>query len=82
VTDDLTNALSERYELRNVLGRGGMATVYLSYDRKHLREVALKMLRPEIAASRTLEDLADRLASMTRGLVGEPRRLESPKPAL
>jgi serine/threonine protein kinase len=82
VTDDLTNALSERYELRNVLGRAGMATVYLSCDRKHLREVALKMLRPEIAASRTLEDLADRLASMTRDLVGEPRRLESPKPAL
>jgi serine/threonine protein kinase len=51
IPPDLASALAERYELRNVLGRGGMATVYLAYDRKHLREVALKVLRPEIAAS-------------------------------
>ncbi|MFN2565058.1 MAG: serine/threonine-protein kinase [Gemmatimonadaceae bacterium] len=51
IPPDLTSALAERYELRHVLGRGGMATVYLAYDRKHLREVALKVLRPEIAAS-------------------------------
>ncbi|MDQ3950290.1 MAG: serine/threonine protein kinase [Gemmatimonadota bacterium] len=51
IPPDLASALPERYELRNVLGRGGMATVYLAYDRKHLREVALKVLRPEIAAS-------------------------------
>jgi serine/threonine protein kinase len=48
---DLKSAIPERYELQTVLGRGGMATVYLAYDRKHLREVALKVLRPEIAAS-------------------------------
>jgi serine/threonine protein kinase len=51
IPPDLASALPERYELHTVLGRGGMATVYLAYDRKHLREVALKVLRPEIAAS-------------------------------
>jgi serine/threonine protein kinase len=51
IPPDLATALAERYELQNVLGRGGMATVYLAYDRKHLRKVALKVLRPEIAAS-------------------------------
>jgi serine/threonine protein kinase len=47
---DLQAALAERYELRRVLGRGGMATVYLAYDRKHHREVAIKVLLPTLAA--------------------------------
>jgi hypothetical protein len=47
----LAGAVSDRYELRRVLGRGGMATVYLAWDRKHQREVALKVLRPDLAAS-------------------------------
>jgi serine/threonine protein kinase len=51
VPSDLAGALAERYELRDVLGRGGMATVYMAYDRKHQREVALKVLRPDIAAT-------------------------------
>jgi serine/threonine protein kinase len=42
--------LGERYALRRVLGRGGMATVYLAYDAKHRREVALKALLPGLAA--------------------------------
>jgi serine/threonine protein kinase len=50
VTDDLPAdlraALSERYELRRTLGRGGMASVYLAHDRKHQREVAIKVLLP------------------------------------
>ncbi|HEY6853595.1 MAG TPA: serine/threonine-protein kinase, partial [Gemmatimonadales bacterium] len=47
---DLQAALAERYELRRILGRGGMATVYLAFDRKHHREVALKVLLPGLAA--------------------------------
>jgi serine/threonine protein kinase/uncharacterized membrane protein len=48
---DLQAALSERYELRRLVGRGGMASVYLAHDRKHQREVAIKVLLPYLAAS-------------------------------
>jgi serine/threonine protein kinase len=47
----LAAALADRYELRDLLGRGGMATVYLAYDQKHGRVVALKVLRSELAAT-------------------------------
>ena len=47
----LQDALGERYQLRRLLGRGGMASVYLAYDRKHQREVAIKVLLPDLAAS-------------------------------
>ena len=47
---DLTAALADRYTLRRVLGRGGMATVYLADDRKHYRAVAIKVLLPGLAA--------------------------------
>jgi eukaryotic-like serine/threonine-protein kinase len=50
-TVDIQNALEGRYVLERELGRGGMATVYLAVDRKHGRQVALKVLRPEIAQS-------------------------------
>ena len=46
----LTQALRDRYVLERELGHGGMATVYLALDRKHDREVAVKVLRPELAA--------------------------------
>jgi len=46
----LTNALSERYALESELGQGGMATVYLARDLKHDRQVAVKVLRPELSA--------------------------------
>ncbi len=46
----LTDALSDRYRLERELGQGGMATVYLAQDLKHDRKVAVKVLRPELAA--------------------------------
>jgi len=48
---DLARALAGRYRVEREIGRGGMATVYLAEDRKHGREVAIKVLRPELAAS-------------------------------
>jgi eukaryotic-like serine/threonine-protein kinase len=47
----LVEALSDRYRLERELGQGGMATVYLAEDLKHRRKVALKVLRPELAAT-------------------------------
>ena len=46
----LSTALAERYRLERELGSGGMATVYLARDLKHDRDVAVKVLRPELAA--------------------------------
>ncbi|MBE0595385.1 MAG: protein kinase, partial [Gemmatimonadales bacterium] len=48
--DRLTTALAGRYAIERELGAGGMATVYLAEDLKHHRKVALKVLRPELAA--------------------------------
>ncbi len=49
-TDRLAAALAGRYRLERELGAGGMATVYLCEDLKHDRQVALKLLKPELAA--------------------------------
>ena len=46
----LNAALDGRYEIERELGEGGMATVYLADDLKHERKVALKVLKPELAA--------------------------------
>ena len=46
----LSAALSDKYRLESELGEGGMATVYLAQDIKHNRRVAVKVLRPELAA--------------------------------
>ncbi len=50
VTQQLKVALADRYVIERELGAGGMATVYLAHDVKHERKVALKVLRPELAA--------------------------------
>ena len=47
--DRLKTALSDRYAIEDELGAGGMATVYLAEDLKHKRQVAIKVLRPELA---------------------------------
>jgi len=51
VLDRLENALSDKYKIERELGRGGMATVYLAHDVKHDREVALKVLHPELSSA-------------------------------
>ncbi len=51
VPETLRVALAERYRLDSELGRGGMATVYIAEDLKHGRQVAIKVLRPEVAGS-------------------------------
>jgi eukaryotic-like serine/threonine-protein kinase len=50
VPDRLSAALADRYRIDHELGQGGMATVYLAQDLKHHRKVAIKVLRPELAA--------------------------------
>jgi serine/threonine-protein kinase len=49
--DRLSAALADRYIIEREIGRGGMATVYLARDRRHSRDVALKVLDPELAAT-------------------------------
>jgi serine/threonine-protein kinase len=49
--EQLRAALADRYEVAREIGSGGMATVYLARDLKHDRNVALKVLRPELAAA-------------------------------
>ncbi len=49
--DRLKVALADRYTIEHEIGSGGMAVVYLAEDVKHRRKVAVKVLRPEIAAA-------------------------------
>ena len=51
VPESLKKSLAGRYDLEREIGRGGMATVYLANDVKHGRDVAVKVLRPDLAAS-------------------------------
>ncbi len=53
MTDPITRlnaALEGRYSIEREIGEGGMATVYLAEDLRHERRVALKVLKPELAA--------------------------------
>ncbi len=49
--DRLKTALADRYAIEQEIGAGGMATVYLAEDLKLHRKVAVKVLRPELAAA-------------------------------
>ena len=49
--DRLAKALADRYRIEREIGSGGMATVYLAQDIKHDRQVAIKVLRPDLAVS-------------------------------
>jgi len=51
----LQSTLADRYRIEREIGAGGMATVYLARDLRHDRPVALKVLRPEMAAAMGME---------------------------
>src|SRR5437764_8699085 len=50
-TTRLSAALADRYRIERELGAGGMATVYLAHDLRHDRDVAIKMLHPDLGAA-------------------------------
>ena len=49
--DRLAAALADRYRIEDELGAGGMATVYLAHDVRHQRDVAIKVLHPDLGAA-------------------------------
>ncbi|MGQ0649967.1 MAG: protein kinase domain-containing protein [Gemmatimonadaceae bacterium] len=51
LSSDFSSALADRYAIEGELGRGGMATVYLASEPRHDRQVAIKVLLPELSAS-------------------------------
>ena len=59
----LTAALADRYRIERELGAGGMATVYLAEDLKHHRQVAVKVLKPELAAVLGAERFVQEIAT-------------------
>ncbi len=63
VTSRLSTALADRYRIERHLGEGGMATVYLAEDLKHKRKVAVKVLRPELAAVLGAERFAQEITT-------------------
>ena len=81
---DFSNALTDRYRVERELGAGGMATVYLAYDVKHDRRVALKVLQPELAPSRRRavprrdQDDGEPAASAHSAVVRQRRRPTAP----
>ncbi len=50
IPERLQQSLADHYRIEREIGQGGMATVYLAHDLKHDRAVALKVMRPELAA--------------------------------
>ena len=65
-TGRLSAALSDRYRIERELGEGGMATVYLARDLKHERDVAIKVLKPELAAVIGAERFLSEIHTMAR----------------
>ncbi|MFI5257146.1 MAG: protein kinase [Gemmatimonadales bacterium] len=59
-------ALAERYVIERELGHGGMATVYLAEERKHGRQVAIKVLHAELAATVSVERFLPEIGILSR----------------
>jgi serine/threonine-protein kinase len=53
LTSRVSAALPDRYRIERELGRGGMATVFLAADQKHNRQVAIKILQPDLSSALT-----------------------------
>ena len=64
--DRLAAALADRYRIERELGQGGMATVYLAEDLKHDRKVAIKVLKPELAAVLGADRFVQEIATTAR----------------
>ena len=62
----LAGALADRYRIERELGQGGMATVYLAEDLKHNRQVAIKLLKPELSAVLGPERFEREIATLAR----------------
>ena len=62
----ITAALSDRYRVERELGAGGMATVYLAHDLKHDRDVAIKVLHPDLGAALGAERFLSEIRTTAR----------------
>ena len=65
---EVPKLLGGRYEVDTLLGRGGMAEVHLGYDTRLGRQVAIKMLRSELARDQTFLTRFRREAQSAAGL--------------
>ena len=73
-------ALADRYRIERELGQGGMATVYLAEDLKHHRRVAIKVLKPELAAALGAERFLREIET-TAAICATPTSCPSTTPA-
>ena len=73
----LTGTLADRYRVEAELGQGGMATVYLAEDLRHKRKVALKVLKPELAAVLGAERFVQEITTTAASSTPAPRTASS-----
>src|SRR5512135_2759759 len=62
----LAAALADRYRIERELGQGGMATVYLAHDLRHDRDVAIKVLHPDLGAALGAERFLSEIRTTAR----------------
>ena len=65
ITARLSTALADCYAIEREIGAGGIATVYLAQDIKHERQVAVKVLKPELAAVLDTERFVQEIKTTT-----------------